>query len=412
MANLYPAQTGPFAISEQWCNADDDDQDTDFSSSDSAVLTANSADPVTVDEAWAGVAISATGTSVLAFGANTITFSGNITLDDITATMGAATVSAANVDVGTDGSLTFSGDATITADIALDGGTIADGGNDVEVVGDFIKSSGTLTSTGAWTFSGTGNLSNSTSSQGFGHLVISGAMTNTGIVFAKKATITGTLGGDTNYLGFYSPSAGWWGAQTGTVNCNMEVQNGDSAPGNNITLTNKKLTISSSTTDSITMDANISTGTSELRVWGTGAGDSMTLDMNGYNMTCGLLRPGYWGANSANGKITLGRNATIAAVTRGNDANVGDEMNLEACNILLSGILDGDNQGTNGITITSLGANIVTSGASGQIKEVTSTGVIHCWGLTDGGNNGPNVCHESSLGGPAANVGCGLAKAA
>lgn len=414
MANLYPAQTGPFFISNQWCDADDDDQDTAFTSADSAILTTNSADPVTVDEAWAGVGISATGASGLAFGTQTITFSGNITLDDITATAAAATISAANLDVGTNGSLTFSDDAQITADIALDGGAIADGGNDIEVIGDFIRSSGTLTSTGTWTFSGTGNLQHVSTST-FGAIVISGTMTNTGLVYTKKATITGTLNGTTNYLFIYIPAAaGWWGPQTGTVNCDMYVRGTTYAPGNAITLNNRALHIESATSQTMTMDSAINLGTGMLQVNGTGAGDSMTVDMDDNALTCGAVRLGPTAANSGQGILTLGDGPvlTIASVTRGNNANDTNGLNLSAANILLSGILDGDNQGTNGITVTSVGANIVNSGGSGEIKEVTSDAVIHCWGLIDGGDNGPNVCHESSLGGPAANVGCGLAVAA
>lgn len=413
-ANLYPAQTGPFVISDQWCDADDDDQDTAFTSADSAILTVNSADPVTVDEAWAGVAIYATGASGLAFGSQTITFSGNITLDDITATVGAATISADNFDVGTNGSLKFTDDAQITADIALDGGTIDDDGNDVEVIGSFIRTSGTLTSTGEWTFSGTGDLKNADYNYPFSELVISGTMTNTAWVYTRKVTITGTINGGTNDLVIFGGYAGWWGLQTGVLNCDVWTFKTINAPGNAVTLNNRQLQVTTNATEAMTMDAAINTGTGALVVYGDGAGDSMTLNMNGHALICGAIQIGPNEANSGQGILTLGDGciATIASVTRGNDANDTNGLNLDNGTVLLSGILDGDNQGTYGITVTSVGANIHNSGGSGEIKEVTSDNVIHCWGLIDGGDNGPNVCHESSLGGPAVNVGCGLAVAA
>ena len=84
-------------------------------------------------------------------------------------------------------------------------------------------------------------------------------------------------------------------------------------------------------------------------------------------------------------------------IVAGNAANNGNAIALDSCSLQCSGAFDGDN-----IAITSTGANL----HGGTILDCDVTGILHCWGVTDGGGNS-NAAHESPIG-PAANVGTGI----
>lgn len=100
--------------------------------------------------AFTPVSISGTG-GELTFGTSTVTASGDITLDNIIATVDAGNITATNLDIGPSGGLTIGGNLTTDANVLVDGGTLALGDNTwIQASGNTINyTSGTITSTGA-----------------------------------------------------------------------------------------------------------------------------------------------------------------------------------------------------------------------------------------------------------------------
>ncbi|MBC8218628.1 MAG: hypothetical protein H8E73_09200, partial [Planctomycetes bacterium] len=147
---LYPAQVAQNYSEAKWSVADDNAQnETKPVAGDTIICTASSG-KVTCDEAWAALALSATGACEWDFGAQTASVTNVIRLDNIAATSAAATINATSVDlgdVGGAGTLTMSDDLTINGGFLLDGGIYVDNGNSISCSG-YSFTSGTLTSTG------------------------------------------------------------------------------------------------------------------------------------------------------------------------------------------------------------------------------------------------------------------------
>jgi len=99
---------------------------------------------------------------------------------------------------------------------------------------------------------------------------------------------------------------------------------------------------------------------------------------------------GTWDISAAVGVVTM---ASLA-----NDTATGNAFTAGAMSINLSGTINGT-----GITVTANGANL----HAGTIQNANSTGIIHCWGVTDGGSNSNDVVHEGGCGisNPLAGVG-------
>ena len=337
--------------------------------------------------------------------ANTITHSTDTTAS-ITLT------ETADFDLGGtfDGSLTVNGNGkTVTATAAITAGsftltlgTYNDGGFPHLFAESITISGGTFTNTGTWTKTGdSGTVENATYTRSFTDLAVAGGVTMemsddvymASLSLGDGAAVTGSLGTEILQLikqnGSGPSSDGYWTQPSdATVSVPVRIWKCSKAPGSNIALTNKNLTVETNGENAITMDGNISLGTGNLYVRGTGTDNSQTLDMAGYNLTCGAVSLGAIAANTGKGVLYLGEGThSIASLADGDGDTATNELYFESSSVSLSGTLDGDN-----ITTTSAGANL----HGGTIQNVTSTGVIHCWGVTDGGSNSADVCHEGS----------------
>lgn len=147
---------------------------------------------------WTPDSINGTG-GELDFSTSTVVASGDIILDDIIASVGVANITAAHLDIGTNGSLTATGDFTTDADVAIDGG-IMDLASQTwtQTAGDIMTHvSGVLTCTGDYsaTISAAGNtISNITGANWI--YVVNGTdgSGNTKLSFTAGAPPVGSMG--------------------------------------------------------------------------------------------------------------------------------------------------------------------------------------------------------------------------
>jgi len=352
-------------------------------------------------------------------GPGTISVSGNLVLggtfvrDSVDFSLlldGTGTItdnSAYNCLEGVDIEVNTAGTHTAVQAIAADSftltlGTYNDGGFAHLFAESITISDGTFTNTGTWTKTGdSGTVENATYTRSFTDLAVAGGVTMemsddvymASLSLGDGAAVTGSLGTEILQLikqnGSGPSSDGYWTQPSdATVSVPVRIWKCSKAPGSNIALTNKNLTVETNGENAITMDGNISLGTGNLYVRGTGTDNSQTLDMAGYNLTCGAVSLGAIAANTGKGVLYLGEGThSIASLADGDGDTATNELYFESSSVSLSGTLDGDN-----ITTTSAGANL----HGGTIQNVTSTGVIHCWGVTDGGSNSADVCHEGS----------------
>ncbi len=181
------------------------------------------------------------------------------------------------------------------------------------------------------------------------------------------------------------PSAGWWNA-LGTVDVEVWIREG-TAPGNDIVLTDKPLRFFTSTIATLTMDANIDTGTGALGVDGTGTGDSMTLSMAGFALTCGAAILGATAANTGNGILNLPSGVhSIASVAGGNAANSGNTLALGTSTIrnMTTGIVGVDID-----TVTVTAAHLYGDGSSTITDvDISAGGVIRCHNFDEANSTG------------------------
>ena len=412
MATIKTAQTGNWADTTTWAGG------VVPVAGDAAVIDDTHAVTVTADvtggNAPDSVAADAGENGTLHFGAYTFQCGGIITLDRLTATLGAGLI-AADVDIGTDGSLTQTADAQITGNVTIDGGTLTDAGYTLTVnEGDFLRTSGSVASTGKLLCTNTSryDLNNGVDpSNAIAELEIptsSHMRLNGGTGHAVgKATVGGELSlvSTDDQLFFTNVAAGWWGLQTGTVRCSIFVANTTNSPGNDITLSDGTLNISPDAAGvdlEITINSDITLGNGALQVYGGGfpvGGGSMTLHMNGnldmnWDLGMGLPFP-----VDISGIVNLGGGIHRLRSIKPGQAVQSNAINFGSSTVIASATIDCDN-----IAVTSDGVNI----HGGIIQKVTSTGIVHCWGVTDGGANNADVAHESSLGGATANVGTGM----
>ena len=335
----------------------------------------------------------------LVVGAGLLSASGVITLDNMTVTTAAATITG-DVDlgnVGGAGSLTMSADLTINGGFLLDGGILAADGNEVTVDGDFAATSGTATDMNL-TMTGTGIPAKTL-------VCVIGAMPDL-LTIAAGATISSAgiiwtegLAGSGEFvldhtMEFTGLSAGWWtytGAMTGAGTIDIRYQT--AAPGGDIIVGGTvNMMIRHNTTGTMVMDGGIDLGANPLAVYGTLAGDWMELDMNGHPLRCGALTVGAPGGTTGYGIVKFGEAAhSIASLADGHDDNDGNEVDLESCHLECSGNADFDNIAHDADADDIV--HIVCTGA-GEINNFDPAKIVHCHGdasVDAVGNNGVNV---------------------
>lgn len=296
----------------------------------------------------------------------------------------------------TDGVLDFNDqDVTVTSITQADG-TILGGSGNIEFTD--LTLAGALTAeTSTFTMTASGDVDTGTS-RTFYTLATAAGVTMEVLdhLEAKKFVLNGDDVTSAADKGLYAKSvtAGGWWTQNSLVSVKLTCPSTAYSPGDDIVLENKVVDIYSTSSHSMTMDANINTKGGDLSVRGIGAGTDMTLDMAGYNLSLagGDLKLGN-SSGTGDGRAYLGEGIiTLTDILVGHNDNDTDELHCETCMLHLLGTLYGNNQG-NAITVTSGGANV----HGGTIQDVTCTGgPLHCWGVTDGENNSALVCHEGS----------------
>ena len=319
-------------------------------------------------------------------------------MDNIIATIEAATISAANFDIGTNGQLTSSDDWELTGDFELDGGTIVGTDDVMTLDGVLLYSSGTATDLSV-DHAGTNDVSWNTAAQCLLlHTVKAGAtITQTGTVRSKALVVeaTGVLTGAQTYT--ISTAGNDFLTVNGEVTNSeiLSVATADYSNAGRISTTGK-LTANLTATRSITQTgATTVGGIFEVHATGAGVGTWVW----GVGATLAAVRVGHATTGNRSGRVEWGSYShTIASLAEGHVDNAS-ENDFATANFNLSGVVDGT-----GLTITSAGANII----GGTIQNASSTGVIHCWGVADGGGNNQYVAHESSGGGAMANLGTGM----
>jgi len=348
-----------------------------------------------------------TGTGSLAINDCTLSFSGIIALDNITATVGGATIGASNVDLGPGGSLTLSAATVIDANFLLDGGELDFGPYRLAVFGNIIRTSGTDSADtgGGFDVSQDADVvwANSYSFIEWG--ILAGVTaTVTGGVGGRKfiADATSSIVGGGNTLTIWNPNANnYLSLPVGVAdNLNVLARIGDGRT-NSYDIDTGGGTFSISppgTFGTVTQSGDLYCSTCTLRP--NGEGTTETFNMDGRLIATGIVTLGTVGNRSCILNLS-DKMHSIGGLVDGAGTNLNNALDLASCHLECSGAFDGDN-----IAVTSNGANL----HGGTIQDTTVTGLVHAWGVTDGGGN-TNVAHESSIG-PGANVGTGIGMAA
>ena len=354
-----------------------------------------------------GGGISGTG-GEFAFGTSTVDADiDDIDLDNITATVGLASWTAANVLTGA-GSLTMSDDLTLTGSFDLEAGGTLDMGNVnnvLSVSASYTYTTGTMANNGILEMTGTGNLhSGSTNVPNFLQLtsILNGDATDADVTLTGTSTFkTGMDIPEGATLNLVAQTLSPY-LQTGNFNDTLHCE-GD------ITATTGKVNIYPNQSLSNSLVCNFGsvrvimagydddtwtqTGAftcGALAIYDHHAGHAQTFDISG-NLTAANVVLGLTGNKS--GILNLGGGMhSIASLTDAGATDLNNALDLDKCHLECSGILNGDN-----ITVTSTGANL----HGGTIRNADVTGVLHCWGVTDGGSNSVDVAHEGSNAGAA-----------
>jgi len=384
---LYPAQVAQNYSEAKWSLADDNAQNqTKPVAGDTIICTVNSG-KVTCDETWAAVSLSATGACEWDFASETGELSGAVTLDDITTTAAAASITAAAFDIGTDGKLTLSDDMAIISPqpatgFELDGGEIDTNGNTIALTGDLVKSSGTDTECNVHHI-GDANLSFSGLDA---YQITSGTITATGDSAGASLVVDSscTLALGSRSFVIAPPANDFIDIQGEVTRSTGEIVVQVAASRSNAgRLVVPKFDLWMSD-DMFTQTGETDIGLLLIRGWVAGQFAQYVVGSAGQSLgevTLGVA------VDDKHGKLDTGDYpVSIASLT---DAAAGSsEAALGASSIELSGTFDGSD-----IVVTSIGANV----HGGTIQDVTSAGVIHCWGVTDGTGNNQYVAHQSGV---------------
>jgi hypothetical protein len=167
------------------------------------------------------------------------TFTGNVSIE-MTGTGtyidGSASPGGANLEINTAGTVTLATDVDCV-DFTPTAGTLIATGFELIARGDVLYTLGNVTGLGL-TMTGTSkNISGIAVGNRLANLTIATGATidAIGLVHAEKATINGMLNG-TGKLVIYAGVAGWWGVQTGTLDCDLTTRATTNDPVNDITL--------------------------------------------------------------------------------------------------------------------------------------------------------------------------------
>ena len=363
---------------------------------DDAVLNGHS---VTVDDDITIGSLSALQASTLITGAQNIVIQGAGGLNTANALDINAGATTWTVTSGFDldgGTMTFTGDNTITGDISVGGGTFDTNGNELFCNGNVAYVSGsttelnlTLTNTGtlAWAVLGAGPITHLTTSAG-----ITTTLTNT--VYCNAYTGGGNITGAELLV---NPAANnWWGVQVGTVTMSsfFSILNCDFSPGNDITLAVVMCKIATLATHSFAFDANL-TNAGPLRIDGTGVNDIMTVDMAGNGLSCTAVTLGH-ASNNASGVLLLGTGVhTISSLGAGNGTNAANVLNFGSSKVNLSGTIEG-------ATIAEVNtAGTVIGGTINDVDVSGSNPLLHLFPAGAGSGNTDVTELTPPLGGQA-----------
>jgi hypothetical protein len=215
---------------------------------------------------------------------------------------------------------------------------------DFDVGGDFkFNVGGTWTNAANCTLTLTagnsGDIENPLFSNAVGEMLVAAgaAFRLTDNVFAKKVTATGDITRSAaEALFIVNASAAWWGAQSGTVACDLDVFRTIVAPGNNITLVDGcEVIFRTNAAHTITLNADINVGSSgTLRVQNTSTGDTMIVITGTGSITAGTVLLDSYNDGGSTARIVLdGGTHNIGQIQGHDDDNGSNEVYLGTCRI-------------------------------------------------------------------------------
>jgi hypothetical protein len=347
---LYPAQVAQNYSEAKWSLADDNAQnETKPVAGDTIICTASSG-KVTCDEPWAALALSATGACEWDFGAQTASVTNVITLDNMTVTTAAATITGdVNLgDVGGAGALTMSDTLTIDGSFLLDGGTLTMATNKLTVSGSYIKTSGTMVTPGELEMTGTADLDSGTNNYPAKISTVGAiTVTLTGTSYTNNANIgTGStlaIGGQTFHVeptnNDFFTCAGTITQSFGSLRLYLKADRTNALPIN----TNGGLLYLSGVAGNWILTQSSTVDCGNLRIANGTVGYKSTLSMSA-NLSAAAVTIGYPGAFDANGGLILGSGThTIASIASSNAANLNNTIALESCTLQCTGAFNADN---------------------------------------------------------------------
>jgi len=272
-------------------------------------------------------------------------------------------------------------------------GSYNDGGLDHTIAGDILDEGGTLTSTGEWTMTGTGDIAGGT----FHHLTLAAAgetTTTSGVVVCEELTLgagefTGTDRVDLKLVAndkliqhadnvlSLSNAVGlriWASAAT------YEIGALDTTGGATLTIFGNDF--------GIKITGTLNAAGSDIRISGISNGDTGTLDANDQDALAHNITVGNVANDTRFGEYKMGAGTTtVTGAIQGGDAGnkAGNKFNFGTGTLVLTGTFDGTNIGT----ITASAGATITGG--GTIQNCGDPGIVmDCRTMKDGGHNHAN----------------------
>lgn len=273
----------------------------------------------------------------------------------------------------------------------------ADGGFTLRINGDLAnnRDMATNTSTGTWILQGTtGTLgwdTNEATVLNIAVLSIASGSTYTlsDDVFCDTLAGSGTLlkdGGNVRDLTIQRPAGNNFWPFAGTITAKVIIEIADDrSNATAIVHTGSSLMIQTPFIKKLTMNGDLSTS-GTLVVAGTGAGDVMTLDVNGNALTAGATTVGVAGLDRSGVILCGGGIIKITSLIDGGAANLNNAIALESCYLEASGTLDFDNIAHSAAADDVV--HIVCTG-TGEVTNFDPVKIVHVHGdaTVDGGGN-------------------------
>ena len=326
----------------------------------------------------------------IAFGTSTVIAGANIiTLDSIAATVGAATITATNIDLGAGGTLTMSDTLTIDGGFLLDGGTLTMATNKMSVSGSWINASGTLATPGTVEMTGTGDITT-----GFGTSPDRLELTSTARVTAVTSMLVrnGFKGAEESVFNIGAvavrlcdvatdatdivESLGTFTRTTGSI---VLLISRDTSNSPVMDLGDIPVTLYSAGPDDRTWTQSGRYESGDLWAYHSSATWTTTLNLTGNSVIGDIIL----GFTSADKSAAIDFNSgvhTIGSITMGHDANENNEIIFDASSVNATGTID-----ATGITVTNTSARIF----GGTVSNVDNSAspAIYAHNSTDGGGN-------------------------